>query len=63
MGRYIVYTVNGASFVPLHQVKIMDNEIQQLKMANKNLQSMLEMALKAKGGQGVHTDTERNGDI
>lgn len=62
MGRYIIYTVNGAHFVPLHQVKIMDREIQELKMANKNLQSMLDMVLKAKGGQGVHTDSDRRND-
>lgn len=58
MGRYIIYTVNGAHFVPLHQVKIMDKEIQELKMANKNLQNMLDMVLRAKGGQGVSKDTE-----
>lgn len=63
MGRYIIYTVNGASFVPLHQVKIMDKEIQELKMANKNLRNMLDMVLKAKGGKGVSEDAERNDSI
>ena len=63
MGRYIIYTVNGASFVPLHQVRIMDKEIQELKMANQNLQNMLDMVLKAKGGSGVSEDTERTNDI
>lgn len=63
MGRYIIYTVNGAHFVPLHQVKIMDNEIQELKMANQNLRNMLDMVLRAKGGKGVHTDAGRDGDI
>lgn len=59
MGRYIIYTVNGTSFVPLHQVKVMDREIQELKMANKNLQTMLDMVLKAKGGgNDVHSNTE-----
>ncbi len=62
MGRYIIYTVNGAHFVPLHQVKIMDREIQELKMANKNLRSMLDMVLKAKGGQGVSEDANRGSD-
>lgn len=64
MSKYIIYHVNGASFVPLHQVKVMDAEIQQLKMANKNLQSMLDMVLKAKGGNNdVPTDAGRTGDI
>lgn len=58
MGRYIIYTVNGASFVPLHQVKLMDREIQELKMANKNLQAMLDMVLRAKGGGNVPTDSK-----
>lgn len=62
MGRYIIYTVNGAHFVPLHQVKIMDKEIQELKMANKNLQNMLDMVLKAKGGQSVSEDTDGRSD-
>ena len=62
MGRYIIYTVNGAHFVPLHQVKILDRENQELKMANKNLQNMLDMVLKAKGGKGVSEDTERGSD-
>lgn len=52
MSKYIIYHVNGASFVPLHQVKLMDAEIQQLKMANQNLQTMLDMVLRAKGGGG-----------
>jgi hypothetical protein len=59
MGKYIIYHVNGASFVPYHQVKILDKELQELKMANKNLQSMLDMVLKAKGGKGVSEDSER----
>lgn len=59
MGKYIIYHVNGASFVPYHQVKILDKELQELKMANRNLQSMLDMVLKAKGGKGVSKDSER----
>ena len=63
MGRYIIYHVNGASFVPLHQVKQLDRENQELKMANKNLQSMLDMVLRAKGGQNVHKDAGREDGI
>ena len=59
MGRYIIYTVNGAHFVPLHQVKIMDKEIQDLKMENQNLKSMLDMVLRAKGAEDVHTESEQ----
>ena len=59
MGKYIIYHVNGATFVPYHQVKMMDREIQELKMANKNLQTMLDIALRAKGGKGVSEDAER----
>ena len=58
MGKYIIYHVNGASFVPYHQVKMLDKELQELKMVNKNLQSMLDIVLKAKGGKGVSEDSK-----
>ena len=63
MGKYIIYYVNGASFVPYQQVKALDRELQELKMANKNLQSLLDMVLMAKGGNGVSKDTGRERDI
>ena len=59
MGKFIIYHVNGASFVPYHQANMLYKENQELKMANKNLQNMLDMVLKAKGGNGVSEDTER----
>lgn len=62
MGRYIIYTVNGAHFVPYCQVKVLDAELQELKMANKNLQNMLNMVLRAKGGQRVSEDADRGSD-
>lgn len=63
MGRFIIYTVNGASFVPYQQVKAMYQELKELEMANKNLQSLLNMVLKAKGGKGVSEDAGRDGGI
>ena len=63
MGKYIIYSVNGAHFVPYCQVKVLDRELQELKMANKNLQTMLDMVLRAKGGNGVSTDAGRERDI
>ena len=63
MGNYIIYKVNGGRFVPYQQVMLLDKEVQELKIANQNLRSMLDMVLKAKGGGSVRTDTGRESNI
>lgn len=48
--------VNGAKVVPLSEVEKLVEELNAYKIANKNLQTMLDIALSAKGEKSVSED-------
>ena len=50
--------VNGAKVVPLSEVEKIVAELEAYKIANKNLQTMLNIALSAEGEKSVSTDAE-----
>lgn len=50
--------VNGAKVVPLSEVEKLVEELNAYKIANKNLQAMLDIALSAKGEKSVSEGTE-----
>lgn len=50
--------VNGAKVVPLSEVEKLVEELNAYKIANKNLQTMLDIALSAKGEKRVSEDAE-----
>lgn len=50
--------VNGAKVVPLSEVEKLVEELNAYKIANKNLQTMLDIALSAKGEKRVSEGTE-----
>ena len=50
--------VNGAKVVPLSEVEKIVEELDAYKIANKNLQTMLDIALSAKGEKRVFEDAE-----
>ena len=56
-GEYITYTINGIKWVPKLQVDEIIKERDALKMANKNLLTMLSMYQRA--AQNVHNDTKQ----
>lgn len=47
--NFIVLKFGGAKFVPFQQAQMVYEELQKTKLANKNLQTMLDLVLKAKG--------------
>lgn len=50
--------VNGVKVVPLNEVEKIIEELEAYKIANKNLQTMLDIALSAEGEKNVSTNTE-----
>ena len=48
--------VNGTKVVPLSEVEKLVEELNAYKIANKNLQTMLDIALSAKGEKSVSKD-------
>lgn len=60
-----VCNVNGTPMVRLSEAVAIANELEAYKIANKNLQSMLDIVLQAGKGEmaNVYTDTRLDGDI
>jgi len=56
--KFSVGIVNGAKVVPLSEVEKLVEELNAYKIANKNLQTMLDIALSAKGEKSVSKDAE-----
>lgn len=50
--------VNGTKVVPLNEVEKLIEELEAYKIANKNLQTMLDIALSAEGEKRVFEGAE-----